>query len=170
MVSPVTLPSHHVTLTIVVFRCLFSRYDVFTLEMPMMQYKITLDVLELQGITVNNATGSRHVNWRLISTFHLSPSRTIGRSKSGRVQQKLLSNLHTHTRTVCIPMCCFLQVIAELQGSLLGSKSIKDLSSKNLLIPSVRMWPKGKPYPPAYSVSNHHTTPTCVQHTSVMVH
>ena len=70
---------------------------MFTLEMPMMQYKITLDVLELQGITVNNSTGNRHVDWRLISTFHLSPSRTIGRSKSGQVQQKLLSNLHTHT-------------------------------------------------------------------------
>ena len=51
----------------------------------MMQYKITLDVLELQGITVNNSTGSRHVDWKLISTFHLSPSRTIGRSKNGRV-------------------------------------------------------------------------------------
>ena len=51
----------------------------------MMQYRITLDVLELQGIAVNNATGSKSVNWTLVSTFHLSPSRTIGRSKNGRV-------------------------------------------------------------------------------------
>ena len=50
----------------------------------MMQYRITVDVFELQGITVNE-TGSKNVNWTLVSTFHLSPSRTISRSKSGRV-------------------------------------------------------------------------------------
>ena len=64
------------------------RYDVYSIEMPMMQYKITLDVLELQGIVVNNATGSRHVDWKLISTFHLSPSRTVSRSSDGRVKLK----------------------------------------------------------------------------------
>ena len=61
------------------------RYDIFTLEMPMMQYKITLDVLELQDITVDNKTKTQTVNWTPISTFHLSPSKTIGRSKTGRV-------------------------------------------------------------------------------------
>lgn len=59
----------------------------------MMQYKITVDVLELQGVTVNNATGSRHVDWKLISTFHLSPSRTISRSSDGRVSD---THIHTH--------------------------------------------------------------------------
>ena len=52
----------------------------------MMQYKITLDVLELKDIVVNNATKTKTVTWTPISTFHLSPSRTIGRSKTGRVQ------------------------------------------------------------------------------------
>ena len=44
------------------------------------------------------------------------------------------------------------QVIAEVQGSLLGSKAIKDLSAKRLLIPSTRMWPKKKPHPPQKTV------------------
>lgn len=53
--------------------------------MPMMQYKITLDVLEFKGIDNVNGTGTKTVNWTRVSTFHLSPSRTIGRSKDGRV-------------------------------------------------------------------------------------
>ena len=89
------MASHMQQLKCILVKMFVCRYDVYSLEMPMMQYKITLDVLELQGIIVNNVTGSRHVDWKLISTFHLSPSRTIGRSKDGRV--KLRTRTHTHT-------------------------------------------------------------------------
>ena len=74
----------------------------------MMQYRITLDVFELQGITVND-TGSKNVNWTLVSTFHLSPSRTVSRSKSGRVS-RMAWDWDTHIQHVhCIK--CFFQTL-----------------------------------------------------------
>ena len=57
---------------------------MFELEMPNMQYKITLDVFEFQNILANKTKGTS-VKWTLVSTFHLSPSQTVGRSRTGRV-------------------------------------------------------------------------------------
>ena len=61
------------------------RYDVFSLDLPMMQYNITLDLLEFQGISVDE-TGAKHANWTQVSKLHLNPSQTLGRSSDGRVR------------------------------------------------------------------------------------
>lgn len=80
----------------------------------MMQYRITLDMLEFQGINTDN--GTKTVNWTPISTFHLSPSRTIGRSKDGRVSYQIDTFVSSFrhlfgidyqlgSETLCVEMC-----------------------------------------------------------------
>ena len=61
------------------------RYDVFELEQPMLQYNITLSLLEFNGIVQDTANAEKYVNWTTVSTFYLNPSQTMSRSKNGRV-------------------------------------------------------------------------------------
>jgi hypothetical protein len=45
-----------------------------------------------------------------------------------------------------------IQVVAEIQGDLLGARGLVDLGTKKLLIPSLRAWHEEET-PPEYKVS-----------------
>ena len=62
------------------------RYDVYDIELPMMLYNITVRLLQYEGKVVNVETGTETTNWTTISTFFLTPSKTMGRSKDGKVR------------------------------------------------------------------------------------
>ena len=51
----------------------------------MMQYNITVKLFEFSGVIKNNKDQSVRANWTLVSMFNLNPTRTLGRSKNGRV-------------------------------------------------------------------------------------
>lgn len=58
---------------------------MYDIELPMMLYNITVRLLQYEGKTVNVETGAEMTNWTTISTFFLTPSNTMGRSKDGKV-------------------------------------------------------------------------------------
>lgn len=68
-----------------VFFCT-CRYDVFELDPPRLQYKISLQLLEFNGVGKDPQSGQEFVNWTTVSTFSLTPARTLSRSKNGRVR------------------------------------------------------------------------------------
>ena len=90
-----------------------------------MQYKITLDVFEVQNILANKTKGTS-VEWTLVSTFHLSPSQTVGRSKTGRVRLHC-SELNTLRVTCSIP--CY--VITFILVCIYASRSVKKVIFHN---------------------------------------
>ena len=45
-----------------------------------------------------------------------------------------------------------LQVIAEIQGELVGGRFIRDFSTKYLGVPNILHWPADNPYPEQYTV------------------
>lgn len=69
------------------FVCLMIyRYDVYDIELPMMLYNITVRLLQYEGQSVDIETGVEMTNWTTISTFFLTPSKTMGRSEDGKVR------------------------------------------------------------------------------------
>lgn len=67
---------------IITFNC---RYDVFDIKPPTLEYTIRVSLLEYNGHLGKTNSGERVGNWSLVSTFDLSPSRTVARSPDGRV-------------------------------------------------------------------------------------
>ncbi len=61
------------------------RYDIFELANPILQFNITVKLLEYNGIVQNPESKAKFVNWTTISSFYLNPSRTMGRSRDGKV-------------------------------------------------------------------------------------
>ncbi len=121
----------------------------------MMQYRISVRVLEFKGILRNGTTNSLQADWEQVSTFQLSPERTISRSSDGRV-----SNL-IETHSVCNILY---QVVAEIEGDLLGAKGLRDFSYKNLLVPSLVHWKNKTVLPPQYEVCEHVCSSTILLH------
>ena len=126
---------------------------MFELDPPRLQYKISLQLLEFNGVGKDAQSGQEFVNWTTVSTFSLTPARTLSRSKNGRV-----SLAATQLFTLLFPASShsvmhytFVQVVAELEGDLLGARGPHDLSYKYLLIPSIRVWPNNS-YPEQYTV------------------
>lgn len=52
----------------------------------MMQYNITIKMFQFNG--VNKSSNSIRANWTSLSSFNLNPTKTIGRSRDGRVRIK----------------------------------------------------------------------------------
>ena len=53
------------------------------------------------------------------------------------------------------------QVVADIEGDLLGHRGLMDLSTKRLLIPSLRAWQK-ETIPPEYQVSSCYNGIICI--------
>lgn len=107
----------------------------------MLQYNITLTLMEFNGIVEAVQGGSKYANWTTVSTFYLNPSRTSSRSKDGRVSNRntiYCSRIKYTTDDVIILIDA--QVVAEIQGDLMGSRGIVDFSYKYLLVPSITHW------------------------------
>lgn len=51
----------------------------------MLQYNISLNLMEFNGIVDDTKSNSKYVNWTTVSTFNLNPSRTLSRSPGGEV-------------------------------------------------------------------------------------
>ena len=64
---------------------LVYRYDVFDVHEASLQYTITVTLLEYNGFLGTVQSGENVGNWSLVSSFDLSPSRTVARSPDGRV-------------------------------------------------------------------------------------
>lgn len=82
------------------------RFDVFQLDQPMMQYNITVRLLQFNGFTSDPDTETETANWTTVSTFYLNPSRSVSRSKDGRVRNVMImkpQNYSMHKR-YCIYM------------------------------------------------------------------
>lgn len=62
-----------------------TRYNVFEVGAPTMQYNITISLLEFSGVIKNEDKSVVKANWTLVSQFNLNPSKTLGRSANGRV-------------------------------------------------------------------------------------
>ena len=76
----------------------------------MLQYNISLTVMEFNGIVEDTKTNSKYVNWTTVSTFNLNPSRTLSRSLDGKVGhlcQSLSGDLVCvlHWPCVCVFYC-----------------------------------------------------------------
>ena len=67
-----------------------SRYDVFTIDMPILQYKVMVSLFEYNGVLGSTESGEIVANWTLLSSFELSPSKTVSRSPDGRVSNLLV--------------------------------------------------------------------------------
>ena len=62
------------------------------------------------------------------------------------------------------------QVIAEIQGELVGGRFIRDFSTKNLGVPNILHWPAGTEYPEQYTVGmnrNVYNTVVCIHMSSM---
>lgn len=59
---------------------------MYDIELPMMLYNITVRLLQYEGQSVDIETGVEMTNWTTISTFFLTPSKTMGRSEDGKVR------------------------------------------------------------------------------------
>lgn len=66
--------------------CTKHRYDVYDIELPNMLYNITVRLLQYEGRIVDTEKGTEMANWTTVSTFYLSPSKTMGRSADGKVR------------------------------------------------------------------------------------
>ena len=62
----------------------------------MLQYNITLRLLEFNGVYDDAETGTSSANWTSVGEFQLNPSKPLGRSPNGRVRSHLLYNYMTH--------------------------------------------------------------------------
>ena len=110
---------------------------------PALQYNITVRVLEFSGIDEDEELSDITPSWHLVSQFQLSPSKTAGRSENGKVSTY---------RLLCLLCHYFVQVVAQLQGDLLGVNGPIDLSYKYLLVPTLTHW-RSNTKPPQYTVS-----------------
>ena len=75
--------NHYCTLAIT-----HHRYDVFFVSTPILWYNITINLLQLEvSRSGGNSSNSSNVElgWNHVSTIHLSPATTLGRSEDGRV-------------------------------------------------------------------------------------
>ncbi len=70
------------------------RYDVYDVELPMMLYNITVRLLQYEGKVMDVETGAEMTNWTTISAFFLTPSKTMGRSEDGKVNNNIIVNLY----------------------------------------------------------------------------
>lgn len=119
-------------------------YDV---ELPNMLYNITVRLLQYEGKAVNVETRAEMTNWTTISTFFLTPSKTMGRSKDGKVNELILNLAYN---LLWLLFTFVIQVVVELQGDLVGANGPQDFSVKKLLIPSLKVWKLDEnPEPPA---------------------
>ena len=80
----------HVSLT---YNHALFRYDIFEVDTPQLHYNITVNLLNFDGFVEDPNTKSKYVNWTMVSTFYLNPSRTLARSKDGKVNTDCI-NMH----------------------------------------------------------------------------
>lgn len=64
---------------------------MYDIELPMMLYNISIRLLQYEGKVADVEKGTERTNWTTISTFYLSPSKTMGRSVDGRVSFLLMN-------------------------------------------------------------------------------
>lgn len=60
---------------------------MYDINPPILQYNIRISLLEFNGMIENIETGESAANWTLVSTFEINPSKTISKSKDGRVSE-----------------------------------------------------------------------------------
>ena len=59
---------------------------MYDIELPLMIYNISVRLLQYEGKIVDQEKGTELTNWTTLSTFYLSPSKTMGRSADGKVR------------------------------------------------------------------------------------
>ena len=59
---------------------------MYDIELPNMLYNISVRLLQYEGKIVDMEKGTEMTNWTTVSTFFLSPSKTVGRSTDGKVR------------------------------------------------------------------------------------
>lgn len=94
------------------------RYDIFDVESPNLHYSINVSLMaleELKSSLEDEVEREPSFIWKPIYNFTLRPDQPSGRTPDGKV-------------------------IAKVQGDLLGGHGLMDLSTKKLLIPSLKTW------------------------------
>ena len=65
---------------------------MYDINPPILQYTIHINLLEFNGMVENMETGESAANWTLVSSFEINPSKTISKSKDGRVSVDINSS------------------------------------------------------------------------------